>query len=59
MEIHYQVHDLKEVLDYFEKGFQKRKQDASARVINRYIDTNAQKVVFEIITTPLPDSNPG
>jgi len=59
MEIRHQVHDLKDVLAYFEKGFTKRPQDKSIRVLNRYVDTAKQVVIFEIATEPMPDNQPG
>lgn len=59
MEVIYQVHDLKEVISYFEKDFKKRQQDLSMKVVNRYVDIAQGKVVFEIITEPMPDNRPG
>jgi hypothetical protein len=59
MEIIHQVHPLKDVLAHFEKSFEKRKQDKSIQVLNSYVDTNKQVVIFEILAEPMPDNQPG
>lgn len=59
-ETHFQIHDLKEVLDYFAKGFQPK--DGRPRNViswDTYLDPAREKVIFRLLVEEPEDRGPG